>query len=342
MRRLTMAGIATALIAACTAGDESSTTELMTVADPDPVQTVNAPSGVGIDDPNVIAATLPEGCAYPESLPRQGIPTPYVLGPTPTADVPGRDISEWVPADYWNSGDTFLQAVPMPILEILGQPGGEARLGCFLARLGEADKPAGLSWGQGNRAVLYGGTGYSPFHDSIHVLAYFDDEGLVSAQASYECDTETGGYIALDDGCGISPGMLAERGYTDLVDPNDLYQGDDYPFPVFRGQPMDQTDRAILRYYEPEEMGSETPPEPVRDEETLSDGRKLVTYTATGLLDDAVSAQRLAAVFAPFPSYDIQTSEPTGGTEYRLRNLGIQYKCARGDRPDRFTTGPCP
>ena len=56
----------------------------------------------------------------------------------------------------------------------------------------------------------------------------------------------------------------------------------------------------------------------------------VVEMVRTGLLDDAVSAERYRGV-----------SEPVAGGWFH-GELGRQVKCARGESPDEWTTGPCP
>ena len=56
----------------------------------------------------------------------------------------------------------------------------------------------------------------------------------------------------------------------------------------------------------------------------------VVEMVLTGLLDDAVSAERYRGVSSPVP----------GGWFHG--ELGRQVKCRRGPTPDEWTTGPCP
>ena len=56
----------------------------------------------------------------------------------------------------------------------------------------------------------------------------------------------------------------------------------------------------------------------------------VVEMVRTGLLDDAVSAERYRGV-----------SEPVAGGWFH-GELGVQFKCARGENPDEWTMGPCP
>ena len=56
----------------------------------------------------------------------------------------------------------------------------------------------------------------------------------------------------------------------------------------------------------------------------------VVEMVKTGLLDDAVRAERYRGVSSPMP----------GGWFHG--ELGVQVKCARGDNPNEWTMGPCP
>ena len=56
----------------------------------------------------------------------------------------------------------------------------------------------------------------------------------------------------------------------------------------------------------------------------------VVEMTLTGLLDDAVSAERYRGISSPMP----------GGWIHG--ELGRQVKCARGANPNEWKMGPCP
>ena len=72
----------------------------------------------------------------------------------------------------------------------------------------------------------------------------------------------------------------------------------------------------------------------LRREGEGEDAVAVVEMVKTGLLDDAVSAERFRGVSEPVSSPD--------GAGWFHGELGRQVKCRRSDDPNEWTMGPCP
>ena len=285
------------------------------------------------------ASALPEGCAYPDALPQQSIPWPHLLGPS-VADVSGSipdSKATFASEAGWNDlSDSFLWPTShLPVREGMAAEEADRVMGCFFERVGDYARPAGIGWTDADSVLSYRGGGFSPYFDAVQYAVMVKDGEVANVLAAGVCDAEHDGF-AIDDfeSCAAIPGEL--DGFAEIYGPNEAYMGEYGRFKLAKGMEDYMVDSAMDRAFALEDPDSVEGPKPMARKETLrADGTKVVTYSQTGYMDDAVSGDRIRVVFAPFAGM-----EP-GETTYHLRHAGQQRMCYR-DGSSSWTTKPCP